>query len=149
MFVGNAKGSASAGDTRNVGPTNPNAAVNFDVLVITYGVVNQVGGTVVGGMLVAGSAFGIAPVHMPFSDSAWLCELPVFSLGAISAREAMNEGLTPASANTARQRVGDEMEAGSIRYSCVRVQLPKTNPWGVLSESLEKAKRSDFTSRVT
>ncbi len=105
VFVGNDKGSVSAGDTRNVGPTNPNAAVNFDVLVITYGVVNQVGGTVVGGMLFAGLTFEVKPVHLPCSASAWPCEKPVVTFGAISARDLMNEGFTPASANTARQRV--------------------------------------------
>jgi hypothetical protein len=87
------------------GRQTPNAAVNFDVLVMTYGVVNQVGGTVVGGVLSVGLTFEIKPVHLPSSASAWLCEKPVVTFGAISARDLMNEGFTPASANTARQRV--------------------------------------------
>ena len=66
--------------------------------------------------------------------------MPDLSLGAISARDLMKDGRTPASANTARQRDWDELAAGSIKYSCVRVHV---------SATFEKANRSDLTSRVT
>ena len=66
--------------------------------------------------------------------------MPDLSLGAMSARDVMKDGRTPASANTARQRDCDELAARSIKYSCVRVQL---------SDTFEKANRSDLTSRVT
>ncbi len=57
--------------------------------------------------------------------------------GAVSARDFMNAGLIPASANTARHCDWAELDVGSDRNSCVREQL---------SPILENAKRSDLTS---